>query len=463
MQFRKFLYPALLIGVAAFMPVTDLHAETLDQAVQQALQNHPSVTTAKVGTSIAEQQKREERSGYFPTIGISGQGGRIYGDNSTSRGLTTTRGAAYSNYWEGAFTARQMIYDASETGNRVESAKAKIESAKMNIADVTERLSFSVAQAYVDLLRARTGLSMMVAHGKKVADYQSRIKAMVDDGAADEAEYQQARDINVILDNMIAEYEGQVKMAEAYYAELTGALPSGELQSPVPRIDLIPAGADEAIEFARANHPALKSAALMLNSADYDTRAERAGLYPDVDGELSYLESEKDDEIGGEVTDARAVVRVNWEFETGGAQMARIEQKKLKKKEAASKAQEMERQIERAIRLSYAEYAAAIQQADSQQRRVGLNETLFGTYNVQFEGARITLLQLMQSDNQLFTAHLEKMNGAFRVMAARYALLAGMGRLQESLNIGAIPVASAVPQKPAGGALLTGLATDEKK
>lgn len=445
------------------MPVTDLHAETLDQAVQQALQNHPSVTTAKVGTSIAEQQKREERSGYFPTIGISGQGGRIYGDNSTSRGLTTTRGAAYSNYWEGAFTARQMIYDASETGNRVESAKAKIESAKMNIADVTERLSFSVAQAYVDLLRARTGLSMMVAHGKKVADYQSRIKAMVDDGAADEAEYQQARDINVILDNMIAEYEGQVKMAEAYYAELTGALPSGELQSPVPRIDLIPAGADEAIEFARANHPALKSAALMLNSADYDTKAERANLYPDVDGELSYLESEKDDEIGGEVTDARAVVRVNWEFETGGAQMARIEQKKLKKKEAASKAQEMERQIERAIRLSYAEYAAAIQQADSQQRRVELNETLFGTYNVQFEGARITLLQLMQSDNQLFTAHLEKMNGAFRVMAARYALLAGMGRLQESLNIGAIPVASAVPQKPAGGALLTGPATDEKK
>lgn len=463
MQFRKFLFPALLMGVAAIVPVTGLHAETLEQAVQATLQNHPSVTTAKVGSSLAEEQKREERSGYFPTIGITGQGGRIYGDNSTSRGLTTTRGAAYSNYWEGAFTARQMIYDASETGNRVESAKAKIESAKMNIADVTERLSFSVAQAYVDLLRARTGLAMMVSHSKKVADYQARIKDMVDEGAADEAEYQQARDIGVILDNMIAEYEGQVKMAEAYYAELTGSLPSGDLQPPVPRVDLIPASADEAIEFARANHPALKSAALMLNSADYDAKAEKAGLYPDVDGELSYLESEKDDEIGGEVTDARAVVRVNWEFETGGAQMARIEQKKLRKKEAASKTQEMERQIERAIRLGYAEYAASLQQADSQQRRVGLNETLFGTYNVQFEGARITLLQLMQSDNQLFTAHLEKMNGGFRVMAARYALLAGMGRLQESLNTGAVPIASASPQKPAGGALLTAPQADEQK
>lgn len=140
--------------------------------------------------------------------------------------------------------------------------------------------------------------------------------------------------------------------------------------------------------------------------------------------------------------------------------MARIEQKKLKKKEAASKTQEMERQIERAIRLGYAEYAASLQQADSQQRRVGLNETLFGTYNVQFEGARITLLQLMQSDNQLFTAHLEKMNGGFRVMAARYALLAGMGRLQESLNV---ETAQASPQKPAGGAFLTAPLSDEQK
>ncbi len=460
MSLYRYFFPALFISAIGFVPAAHLHAETLDQAVQTTLQNHPSVTTAKVGSSVAEEQRREERSGYFPTVGISGQGGRIYGDNSTSRGLTTTRGAAYSNYWEGSFTARQMIYDASETSNRVESAQARIESAAANVSDVGERLAFSVAQAYVDMLRARTGLSMLTTHAKKVADYQNRIKGMVDEGASDEAEYQQARDIGVILENMVAEYDGQVRMAEAYFAELTGAPPTGELTQPVPRTDLIPPSADEAIAYAKANHPALKSAALMSESAAYDSKAEKAALYPDLDGELSYLESEKDDEIGGEVTDARAVLRVNWEFETGGAQLARIEQKKLKEKESKSRAQEMERQLERALRLAYADYATALQQSDSQERRAGLTKTLFDTYNIQFEGARITLLQLMQSDNQTFTAQLEKMNGGYRVMAARYAILAGMGRLRESLDPGA---ARAPVPDMAGGALLTRPAADERE
>ena len=151
-------------------------------------------------------------------------------------------------------------------------------------------------------------------------------------------------------------------------------------------------------------------------------------------------------------------MRLNWELETGGAQLARIEQKRLKEKETASRAQELERQIERTIRLAYSEYKTALAQADTQERRLSLNEKLFETYNVQFEGARITLLQLMQSDNQLFTAQLEKMNGKFRLLAARYAILAGIGRLKESLDVNVAQVSDTahVPS-------LTGPLTDEKK
>ena len=460
MRFHKHFFSAFAIGVAAFVVTYQARAETLKEAVWSALSTHPSITTAKVDSSVAEEERREERSGYFPQIGISGQAGRIYGDNSTSRGLSVTRGAAYSNYWEGSFTARQMIFDAFETSNRVDSARARIDSANTNLVDITERLSFSVAQAYIDLLRAHKGLAMLTAHAKKVSDYQSRIKNMVDEGAADEAEYQQARDISTILDNMIADYNGQLRTAEAYYAELTGNLPAEELVLPTPRADMIPATVDEAIAYAKTNHPALKSAELMSESAAYDAAAEKASIYPDLDGEFSYLESEKRDVIGGELTDARAVVRLNWQFDTGGAQLARIEQKKLKEKEARSRTEEMERQIERALRLAYADYETNLKMLDSQERRASLTKTLFDTYNVQFEGARITLLQLMQADNQVFTAELEKTNGIFKIMAARYAILAGMGRLQESLNVS---VADNSPSESASGPLLTGPAENAKK
>ena len=459
MHLQKRFFPALLLGASYLLAVHGpLRAETLQQAVKATLESHPSIQTARTGSGIAAQEKREQFSGYFPQVAVSGQGGRVYQDNATSRGFETTRGAAYSNYWEGSLTARQMLYDGFETKNRVDSARARIQSADLNVIDVEERVAFGVAQAYIDMLRAREGLGLLNEHAKKVADYEARIKTMVDDGAANEAEYQQARDIRVILENMTADYEGQLRAAEAYYTELTGNVPAEGLVTPSPAGNLIPEGADEAVAYARDHHPALQSASLMTRSAAFDAKAEKGTLYPDVDGEISYLESEKDDVIGGEVTDGRAVVRLNWELETGGAQLARIEQKRLKEKETSSRAQELERQIERTIRLAYSEYKTALAQADTQERRLSLNEKLFETYNVQFEGARITLLQLMQSDNQLFTAQLEKMNGKFRLLAARYAILAGIGRLKESLDVNVAQVSDTahVPS-------LTGPLTDEKK
>lgn len=457
MRVSRGFFSSLLFGAVFFVaPGTSLHAETLEQAVQMTLQNHPSIEAAKAGTAIAGQEKREYRSDYFPQLAVSGQGGRIYGDNSTSRGLVTTRGAAYSNYWEGSLTARQMLFDGFETSNRVEAAQAKMISATMSVADTEERLAFSMAQAYLDLLRARHGLGMLEAHAAKVADYRERIKKMVDDGAADEAEHQQARDISVILENMIADYRGQVLRAEAYYEELTGALPAGEMHVPSPRSEFIPQAADEAVAYAIANHPALKSAEMMEKSAEHGVKAEEAGLYPEVDGEFSYLESEKKDEIGGEMTDGRAVVRMNWDFDTGGAQLARIQKKVFERKETQSRLHELERQVERTIRLSYGEYKTALEQAESQQKRLELNQKLFDTYKIQFEGARISLLQLMQSDNQMFTTQLEKMSGAYRILAAQYAILTGQGRLRESL---AVQTAQAQPSAPR----MTGPLPDEQK
>lgn len=451
-----------LLLSAVYFGAGNAYSETLDKAVQATLQNHPSVETAKTDSDIANQERREGRSGYFPEVQMTTQGGRIYGDNSTSRGLSVTRGAAYSNMWEASVTARQMIFDGFQTSNKVHSAKARMEAADLNILDVRERLAFSTAQAYIDLLRARSGLNLILGHVKKVSEYQSRIKGMVDEGASDEAEYQQAHDISVILEGIAADYEGQVRAAEANYMAMTGYIPQEELSPPLLRDDLISQDVEEAVTYVKANHPALRSGASAVKSAEYDAKAEKGSLYPGVSGELSYLKSEKKDVIGGEATDARAVLRMNWNLETGGAQFARINQKELRKKEAASRVREQEREIERVLRLAYAEYHTAEEQLDTQKQRTGLNEKLFETYKVQFDGARITLLQLMQSDNQLFTANLEKLNGDYRLLAARFGVLASMGRLQEALNLVdvASPEEEAKPQKKAEVVTTPGLLTN---
>lgn len=425
----------LFLGVAVCCASASGFAETLEQAVSVTLEQHPQVESAMAALQNSEAAKQEQSSGYFPNISVNATAGRIYGNNSTSRGLSVTRDDGYSNLGEASVAARQMIFDGFETRNKVSSARANIKASELNLADVRESLAFRVVQTYVSLLRVQRGLTLLQGQEASVKDYLSRISSMVDDGAADEAELQQARDVSVILDNFIADYEGQARALESDYSELTGHLPEAGLEAPGFDIDQIPENMQVAIDVAKQEHPLIQSVRFQSESSRHDISAEKAGYVPKLDGELSYLKTDKADILGGEVEDGKAVVRMNWEFETGGAQRARVKQRTYEYKETMARIAEVERHIERTVRQAYAETQTATRQLGNQKKRQDLNKKLFETYEVQFEGAIISVLQLMQADNQVLLTKLETSNAQSRVMLAQYSILAAMGRLRDALNI----------------------------
>ncbi|MEM7650855.1 MAG: TolC family protein [Pseudomonadota bacterium] len=411
------------------------HAETIEQTLISALTHHPQVESAQAALRTAEQSQKEQYSAYFPEIDVNATGGRIFGNNSTSRGLSVTRGEGYSHLWEGSVAARQLIFDGLETKNRVSAARAETKAAHHSLQDTRENLAFRTTQTFVNLLRVQRGLGLLRGQEKTVKDYLDRITSMVEDGAADEAELQQATDVSVILDNFIADYEGQLQTLESDYVELTGHLPENELEQPTIALDQIPQDVNEAIEIAKSTHPLLRAAKMQSNSAMFDMEAERSTFAPKFDGELSYLKRDQDDIIGGELEDGKAVVRMNWGFETGGGQKARIKQRKFEHKQALARIAEVERQVERSVRQAYAELYTASKQHENQRRRHELNKKLLETYEVQFEGALISVLQLMQADNQVLITKLESSNAQMRVLAAQYGVLAAMGQLQKSMNL----------------------------
>ena len=104
---------------------------------------------------------------------------------------------------------------------------------------------------------------------------------------------------------------------------------------------------------------------------------------------------------------------------------------------AQTKAQQDEtaRQIERDVRRAWVEVETARKQATVARSRTGLNESLLKTYQTQFEGAKITMLQILQAENALFGTQAGGIDAHWRTVAAGYGLLAGMGSLQTSMNI----------------------------
>lgn len=409
------------------------HAETLEDAMIKAIKYHPQIEQAKARIDAADENEAAEFSGFFPELNVSSYAGRIYGDNATSRGLTVSRGSAYSNSWEASVSARQPIFDGFETSARVKAAEDEKMSAEMTLVDAQEQISYRTAQTYLAVMQARTALAMLKQQQKKVDDYLGRIKGAMEDGAADETEYQQARDVSVILDGFAADFENELATAESQYFELTGEMPPEDMERPVMNLSELPQTLGAAITDALATHPTIKSAEFAAQSAEHDIKAEQGLLYPDINGELSYLESDKEEVLGGEVIDGRALVRMSWTFETGGGQLARIRQKKHEHSEALAQEKQIKLQIERDLRIAYAAFENAKRRLANQKEREDLNRKLFDTYTAQFEGGKVRLLQLMQADNQLFNTKLETVTTKYRLMNAGFAILAGMGQLHDSV------------------------------
>lgn len=431
----SFLARASFLAISLTVLAVPAGAETLAQAVGAALNSHPSVEAALANRNAHIQQKKEHWADHFPSLSVRATGGRLFGDNATSRGLQVTRGSTYSYLWEGSVTLTQPLFDGFETFNRVDAAGARAESADYHIVDVREDLALSTALSYLDVLRAREARARITAHAAKLADYFGRVQKMVDEGAADESMLVQARDIRAQLDNTLAGIEGQLKTARAKFAELTGYLPDEEMEKPAPRLDMIPEEPEDAVKSAVQSHPALRAAALTETAFASEAEADKQFYFPDVNGELSYLKRDQREEIGGEAIDARAIVRLNWDLSLAGGQVARARQTRYRHHESRAQRLETERQIARDVRIAYSDFDTAAEQLAVLQERKKINEDLFRNYEAQFEAARINLLQLLQSDNARFNADLSLLNAEYRLLASQYAILAGMGRLQVALNL----------------------------
>lgn len=409
-------------------------AETLNQAVGAALQAHPTLEQAMAIQRAAHESVTEERSAYFPKLSVSTAAGRVYGDNATSRGLSVTRGAGYSWMWEGSLGVNQMIFDGFRTQNMVGAAKAREAEAAQSLRDAQETLSLQTTLAYLNVLRTRDSLATMQGYLGTIDEYRNRISAMLKEGAADEAEMQQASEIRLEVENLIASFKGQLQAANAEYAKLTGHLPDDAMMRPADLSTALPASAGDAIALVWTQHPQVQKANQDIIASGYGADAEKASLYPTVTGEVSAYAKDQDDLIGGEVEDNRALVRANWEFSTGGAELARV--RKAKQQYAISKARKAEtlRNLEAAVRAAYAELVSNAEQKKILTERLSASQQLKQTYNVQFEGAKVRVLQLLQTENQVLNAKLDLMNADYRNLAAQYSVLGSMGRLQDQLN-----------------------------
>jgi adhesin transport system outer membrane protein len=228
--------------------------------------------------------------------------------------------------------------------------------------------------------------------------------------------------------------QSNLRDAETAYIRVVG-MPPASLSKPDSPIGQIPTTQDEAIAAAIENHPTLRLANFDVESAQAQHATAKAPFYPDLHFELGTRADHDIDGQEGKDKDITAMLRLRYNLFNGGRDTARREETAFLINQAAEIRNNTHRQVEESVRLSWNAWQTVKSQMPSREQHVQSSEKARDAYQQQFSLGQRTLLDLLDSENEVFRARTALTNTQYDEMYAMYRILNSMGMLLQSLNV----------------------------
>lgn len=434
--FRLCLTSVVCIMAAGTVQAGENGALSLKSAIEAALNHNPRVEAQYAKRAEARSRIEEQNSEFFPKIKASAKAGTVRANNATSRALQQAGPTSTSGLGQGSVTISQLLFNGNETRNRIDAAQKRRSAEDTKIRDVRVKLALDTTLAYLDVVRTRQNLEKIKAHITDIEKNIGRIKTKVDSGAQSATALQQARNLLLQVKSRRHKVEKQLATAKARYKQYTGNEPeAGRMKKPVPPAGKMARDEKIALQFAMKNHPRIEAAALRAESKKESLDAEQSALFPDFKGELAYTKRDLDQALGGMLEDKRAVLRMNWDFATGGAWSARVERARQQYNRLEAEKRRVMRSIKSAVKTAYAERRSAKKQLETLRERKEIISKYRDTLETKFEGGQVSLFKLLKIENQLFRLGIQEHNTQYKLISAQYSVLASTGQLYDALEI----------------------------
>ena len=423
----------VMAGSVALALSAGAAAETLKEVVTYAIETNPQVVSVAKRRDAADYAIDAARGGYFPRADFLWGKGRERSQNPTTIAANPADSWVSLNRKQEALIVNQMLFDGFGVKGEVDRRRAISESTAHRVYGTAEETALQAIEAYLDVLKNRELVSYakenLAAHQKTF----NQVKLRSDKGVGRRADLDQIDARLALAVSNLASAESNLRDAEIAYLKVVGKPPVNLTMPPEPQN--IPRSVDEAVKIGQENHPILRSAQADVDAAQAQREIARSFMSPRLELEASYSNNRNIDGLEGPNRDRMLMLWLKWNAFRGGFDYYRLKETGLQINEASEIARNTNRQVEAAVRLSYNAFATARDRLPSLERYVKSSDTTRAAYASQFDIGQRTLLDLLDSENEFFTARSTYINGKFIEMGARYRILNAMGQLLTTLDI----------------------------
>jgi adhesin transport system outer membrane protein len=428
-----------LLCSAMFLP-TASNSQSLEEAVAFAFDTHPELRIAYTHFKVNEKQVEQAKAGYWPTIDATAGLGYEYTDSPSTRrsiGDDTEELARR----EIGLKLKQELFSGFHTTSEVDRTSYATSAEQWRLYSFAEDLALEVSKAYIGLIEAE---KLVALSEKNLASHQSiyeQIKIRTDSGFGSSADLSQ---INGRLakahSNLIAAKNNFLDSKVTFYRVIEQQ--PDNLIIPYPDSSLLPLTEEEGLQSALENHPVIKSAGNDIQSARAQYDSSKSNYYPKVflDVEANFNDNIDGEDgsfgdVGGENNEVLAMVRVSYNIFSGGKDDAYAKETAYK----MSEAKELNRNVHRDVTEGFILSWNAFEQLNLQKKYIKMHviasKDTQSDYGEQFKIGQRSLLDLLDTENELYQARRDFLAAEFDEISAQYRILHSMGLLVDALRV----------------------------
>jgi adhesin transport system outer membrane protein len=329
---------------------------------------------------------------------------------------------------------RQMLFDGMATYNEVKRQKAATDAKSYTVFGQSEISALNATEAYLDVLRREELVQLAKENLTIHQRTNDQIRLRSEKGVGKKADTEQSMGRLDLAESNYRSEAGNLEDAKTTYLRVIGALP-GKLEAPVDPASGIPATLDEAIDMAVNNHPILKSANSDVEEADAQHDTAMAPYFPRVDVVVGSSRNNNLDGIPGPNSDLYALLELNYNIANGGKDVARRDETAKLINQSKDIRDNTYRQVVESMRLSWVAYQTVKSQMDFFKGHRDASIKANDAYQKQFNIGQRTLLDLLDSANEMYTAKSQYVSAKYDELFAKYRILTSMGGLNNYLQV----------------------------
>jgi outer membrane protein, adhesin transport system len=421
-------------------------AQSLTDSVTKAVVTHPRVGVVANNRLAVESELRRARGLWYPQVDVRTSVGPEWTNSPGTRAAIGADRERALVPVDGSLIIQQRVFDGWEANSEIDRQAARTESAARRVRETSEFVGLDAVEAHIDVVRQRRLVSLAETNVEVHRSLLARIRQRVAGGAGTVADVAQTQSRLDQAMATLAENRGALIQAEARYISIVGLRP-GPLSAPEFPSGAMPTDVELGVNTARAKNPTVGITESDIRVADAQVKAADSAFYPKMNVELTASRSYNVDGTIGKVTKYNALFVMRWNLYRGGADIENRRQALGALAQAKSQRLVALRGSEEEMRRSYAQLESATLRAESLRSAVSLNRDVRDAYVRQFEVGQRSLLDVLDSENELFLSQSRLTSVESERVFAAYRILAVSGDLLPYLGVAMAPEADS--SKPA--------------